>query len=229
MRDLTKWAIGVTVIWLGSIAAYVICNWCKFLTMEPNAIGDFLAGTMSPLALFWLVAGYMQQGEELRLNTEALQAQLKELALQVESTKVIADSSKQQADISREAHEFNRKQNEKLEQERLNEHIKLVAPSFLVNLVQISGGKWECNMENVGGHALDVRLGSLMFDEVIMGGNHFRIASGSHTRIYLARSLPPTDEVFLTINCTDIDHRPYSFDYSYEQANDRHYILQIKE
>lgn len=75
MRTSTKCAIWVTVIWLGGVAAYVLFKWDKFLTLEPNALGDFLAGTMSPLALFWLVAGYRQQGEELKLNTDALKDQ----------------------------------------------------------------------------------------------------------------------------------------------------------
>ena len=47
--------------------------------MTLNEWGDFLAGTTAPLALFWLVIGYFQHGEELRLNTEALNAQKEEL------------------------------------------------------------------------------------------------------------------------------------------------------
>lgn len=82
MRASTKWAIGVTAIWLSGVAAYVVCNWCKFISMEPNSLGDFLAGTMSPLALFWLVAGYRQQGEELNMNTQALIDQHEVMKLQ---------------------------------------------------------------------------------------------------------------------------------------------------
>lgn len=82
MRKTTIAAIIVTVIWLGSVAAYVILKWSIFVTMEPSAVGDFLAGTISPLAFFWLIAGYMQQGHELKLNTQSLLEQHQEMKLQ---------------------------------------------------------------------------------------------------------------------------------------------------
>ncbi|MDR2330320.1 MAG: hypothetical protein LBE58_12015 [Comamonas sp.] len=44
-----------------------------------NELGDFLAGVFAPLAFLWLVIGYFQQGEELRLNTENLALQVEEL------------------------------------------------------------------------------------------------------------------------------------------------------
>lgn len=36
----------------------------KFSEMKPNEFGDLLAGIAGPLALFWLIIGYLQQGEE---------------------------------------------------------------------------------------------------------------------------------------------------------------------
>ena len=46
--------------------------------MPLNEWGDFLAGASSPVAFLWLVFGYMQQGEELRENTQALAQQKQE-------------------------------------------------------------------------------------------------------------------------------------------------------
>lgn len=48
------------------------------LSMPLNEWGDFLAGASSPVAFLWLVFGYMQQGEELRENTQALAQQKQE-------------------------------------------------------------------------------------------------------------------------------------------------------
>lgn len=54
------------------------------LDMELNAVGDFLAGAFSPLAFLWLVLGFIQQGQELRQGTKALELQAEELKASVE-------------------------------------------------------------------------------------------------------------------------------------------------
>jgi len=62
--------------------------------------GVFFAGAFAPLALFWLVAGYWQQGMELKQNTAALVLQQKELAEQVKATLQVAGHAEQQAQAS---------------------------------------------------------------------------------------------------------------------------------
>ncbi len=44
-----------------------------------NEFGDFIAGAFAPLAFFWLVRGFYQQGKGLEQNSEALKLQAKEL------------------------------------------------------------------------------------------------------------------------------------------------------
>lgn len=39
---------------------------------EINVLGDFLAGVFGPVAVFWLILGYFQQGRELKLQAEEL-------------------------------------------------------------------------------------------------------------------------------------------------------------
>lgn len=48
-------------------------------SLEPNHIGDFLAGAFGPLAILWLILGFFQQGIELRENSRALDLQAAEL------------------------------------------------------------------------------------------------------------------------------------------------------
>ncbi|OTK47445.1 hypothetical protein [Acinetobacter baumannii] len=51
----------------------------EFANLKLNEKGDFIAGILSPLGFMWLIYGYIQQGQELKLNTEALQIQAEEL------------------------------------------------------------------------------------------------------------------------------------------------------
>src|SRR4051812_29406726 len=70
-------AITITAVWVLWWAAYLLTRYelSDLWSGAPNLIGDFLSGTVAPLAFFWLVLGYLQQSDELRL-------QRKELALQ---------------------------------------------------------------------------------------------------------------------------------------------------
>lgn len=72
MKTTTKWAVGITVLWLVGVAVLVYLKRATFGELGLNEWGDFLAGTVaSPLALIWLVAAYRQQGEDLQLNTDS--------------------------------------------------------------------------------------------------------------------------------------------------------------
>jgi hypothetical protein len=51
--------------------------------LELNQFGDFLAGIFGPVAIFWIVLGFFQQGQELKNSVETLKLQAKELAASV--------------------------------------------------------------------------------------------------------------------------------------------------
>ena len=48
-------------------------------SLEPNHLGDFLAGAFGPRAILWLILGFFQQGVELRENSRSLDLQAEEL------------------------------------------------------------------------------------------------------------------------------------------------------
>lgn len=215
MRASTKWAIGVTAVWLGGVVAYVVCNWCTFLKMEPNAVGDFLAGTMSPLALFWLVAGYRQQGEELRLNTEALKAQLKELALQVEATKELGESAKKQAVIAEENHQLDKQKFEHETIEKREAYKKKISPVFDVKFNYKKQNKLVFRLFNNGGDAFDVVLDKGDFENGFLHGGKIKLKKDMEEELTLTsnREMVNYSRDF-SVTCLDVDKFTHEFKYT---------------
>jgi hypothetical protein len=130
-----------TAIWLLLIAAYVWAKWSCFLTMEPNSLGDFVAGAFGPLALFWLVCGYFQQGLELRQNTEALKLQVEELRNSVTHQAQMAEASQRQVQLEME----------RLQEERSRDQALRDGAAPKLNVVYVN-----CPSSYRGGNTVDV-------------------------------------------------------------------------
>ncbi|MDX2210775.1 MAG: hypothetical protein SFV20_10510 [Sphingopyxis sp.] len=94
---------GATVIYLGALGMYAFAMRANFLAMHPNEFGDFLAGAFSPLAFFWLVLGYIQQGEELKNSADALWLQGHELQNSVEQQRELVQVTREQLAHERQA------------------------------------------------------------------------------------------------------------------------------
>lgn len=77
----------VTGVYLMCVAALVYWKRATIPSLGLNEIGDFLAGVFGPVAFLWLVLGYIQQGRELKLSSEALQLQAAELKNSVDQQK----------------------------------------------------------------------------------------------------------------------------------------------
>lgn len=75
---LTGGVIG-TLAYIFIIAITIKYGAAKQEPLTLNELGDFLAGVFAPLAFLWLVLGFIQQGIELRQNSEALRLQVEEL------------------------------------------------------------------------------------------------------------------------------------------------------
>lgn len=103
-----------SVIWLVAIVYLASANIRALSALKPNEWGDFLAGAFAPLAFLWLVLGYLQQGDELRLSTDALRLQAKELQSSTEQQRALVEISRQQVESEREALIFERKLREDL-------------------------------------------------------------------------------------------------------------------
>lgn len=91
---LTYLVIVVVVIWGRADS---------LMTMPLNEVGDFLAGAFGPVAFLWLVFGFLQQGDELRQGTKALELQAFELKNSVEQQSIMAAAATQQIEAQRAA------------------------------------------------------------------------------------------------------------------------------
>jgi len=80
MKKTTILAFFVTFFWLAGVTTLVSLRWSGFNSLSPNEWGDFLATSVAfPLALIWLVAGYLQRNRELRINIRVLKELQREL------------------------------------------------------------------------------------------------------------------------------------------------------
>lgn len=80
----------------------LLTKWSKLLEMEPNNVGDFLAGAFAPLAFLWLVIGYFLQAIELKQNSESLMQQAAETRNIVDQAKLQAQTAAENAAYARQ-------------------------------------------------------------------------------------------------------------------------------
>ncbi|MFA8440710.1 hypothetical protein [Yoonia sp.] len=105
MTRLAWFGVVLTVTYLLTIGLLISQNWEAFASLEPNAWGDFLAGSLGPLGIFWLVLGYFQQGRELQNSVDALNLQAKELRNSVKQQQAMVRITEQQLNLDIQLHD----------------------------------------------------------------------------------------------------------------------------
>ena len=154
MKGLTKIGIALSAGWLAIMVILLARDVNGALGMKLNEAGDFLAGVTAPLALLWLIVGYFQHGEELKLNTKALQAQEEELRRQVEETATLARNAERQAKAAEDVAQLNKEEQEREEKRRAT----AAQPNFSRVGRSVSGGRIEVQIMNRGARIRDVKL-----------------------------------------------------------------------
>lgn len=91
----------VSFIWFSGIYLFSRSNGYSLPT-SLNELGDFLAGIFAPIAFFWLILGYIQQGKQLDQNTTALEQQERALQLQIDEMKESVQQQKELATIQKQ-------------------------------------------------------------------------------------------------------------------------------
>ena len=118
MKDFIKQNLGRVINWALTLSwvGFVFYLWQYSGIEQPdklNEIGDFLAGVFAPLAFFWLVRGFYQQGKGLEQNSISLELQADELAqstnalnAQVQEQQKLIEATNKQIDINRDKNNF---------------------------------------------------------------------------------------------------------------------------
>ncbi|WPN95853.1 hypothetical protein [Pseudomonas sp. MUP55] len=100
MRNSLFWpGLAISAAYLIAMHLIIGDRYSKFGTMGLNELGDFLAGGFSPLAFFWLVLGFLQQGRELSISSAALKSQAEELKHSVDQHKDMVELARTQLDL----------------------------------------------------------------------------------------------------------------------------------
>jgi hypothetical protein len=95
---------------LALVLIYAAVEYDQFWEMKASEFGDFIAGVFGPLALLWVVLGYLQQGQELRYNRDALLLQARELNLSAKAQTDLVMVTNAQLEIDRERSDQERKE-----------------------------------------------------------------------------------------------------------------------
>ena len=116
----TRLGAAVSLFWIAAVVYLAVRDTGALAKMSPNEWGDFLAGSFAPLAFLWLVLGYLQQGDELRLSTDALRLQAEELKNSVQQQRELVEVSRQQVESERESLAFERRLREDLSEPKFS-------------------------------------------------------------------------------------------------------------
>jgi hypothetical protein len=141
----------ITVVYLALIAVLVYVKRASLPELELNAIGDFLAGVFGPIAFLWLVLGYLQQGRELKLSSEALQLQAVELRNSVDQQKEMVGIAGRQLEAELEKVISEREQKLKALLPNIKMSAYVPSSSGLLN-VEISVVNYGSLAENINGY-----------------------------------------------------------------------------
>jgi hypothetical protein len=95
-RDERWWGTFATITYLSGWILVASFRRSELFALTLNELGDFLAGSFGPIAFFWLVLGYIQQGKELKVSSDALRLQAAELKSSVEAQRDLVEVSRAQ-------------------------------------------------------------------------------------------------------------------------------------
>lgn len=87
---LSKTGLVLSAIYVVGLVIYLIVQRQNPADLQLNELGDFLGGVSSPLAFLWLVLGFFQQSNEIRLSGKALNLQAREMRRSVDEHRRLA-------------------------------------------------------------------------------------------------------------------------------------------
>ncbi|MEL6684378.1 MAG: hypothetical protein AAFX89_04960 [Pseudomonadota bacterium] len=204
MTNLSKIGVGITGAYLLVVASISLGNWSEFAVLKPNEWGDFLAGAFGPLAIFWLVLGFFQQGHELRHSVKALELQAKELKNSVEQQKAMVGITERQLNLDIEVRD---------EQNRIS--ISRDLPYFQATAIGSAPGpggnptrRFRYQLTNIGADAAEVML-TLNSDLVSLSPERFNYTPKQKAHDFSITTInepefPKDTEILLVVSCENV-------------------------
>ena len=199
-NHLFVFGVLLTAGWLIGVAAWWEWSLGSLRELEPNAFGDFLAGTFAPVAFLWLVLGFWQQGKELRNSADALWLQMEELRNSVDQQRDLVRATRDLRDTELRLHEA-----------RVAEERRIALP-----MLTITGAGGSSNGSDSYNFRYRLTNSGRPCNEVqVAVGNHVRrrearMESGQHTDFEIGGSLDQQDEHECRITWIDERNTPGS-------------------
>ena len=173
-----------TLVYLFSFLALVWDRLGSLLSMPLNELGDFCAGAFGPVGFLWLVLGYLQQAEGLRLSTKALSIQATELQQSTQALKLQAqelkNSVEQQTIMAAAATKQIEAQQQAL-QLQIEDREQLLVADFSMEVANSVPSEsddetmpYALTLSNQGQDAWNVRIN---FDDIVKGGKNVSLGS----------------------------------------------------
>lgn len=140
-----------TVIYIGIIVLVIAAKLDELFELKLNELGDFLAGAFGPVGFLWLVLGFLQQGRELKLSSDALRLQADELKNSVEQQSIMASAALKQIESQSLAFDLQLQESER-------QMSALFSFEFISDVGKSHSGIARLNVTNYGGWADHVNV-----------------------------------------------------------------------
>ncbi len=150
MTTRTKLGVAGTAGWLVLAFLLALHKRDTWPELTINEWGDFFAGVVAPVAFLWLILGYLQQGEEVRSNTDTLRQQQQALERQVEETAAVARHAGEQVKVAADRLELERQQFERV---RARDKARIQPVFTFTNGMSAGPATWDLHFKNSGGMA----------------------------------------------------------------------------
>lgn len=204
----------ITSIYLIIVSILGCTQWDDIINMKPNEWGDFMAGIFGPLALLWVVLGFLQQGVELKNSRKALLLQAEELRNSVEAQKDLGKAAWAQVGEDKEARALEKSRLEKEDRDRKKSNQPIILLELKEGYLQINKIISTLYVENQGNTCFDLEFTSsnsnLIFDVD-------KISKLDKNKIIKIQYRFPSDykfnNDFMSISYSDLEGNQYSRGY----------------
>ncbi len=205
-----RWAYKLTIAYFVAVLLIAFANWLvgPHARVNLNELGDFFAGAMSPLAVFWLVMVYLQQRKEMRE--------------QVRQTQEIAVATRKQVEIIDE--QFH----------KLHEPLFV----FVEDQSKADGSEVQFKVlaKNIGGVAKnlwgvgpkDTKIIFQDFETAIQGQTGLKLRIRFKDTVFIEKGCQFTISFTLELLNDDEKNKPYPFEIHYEDSLGRVFIQNCK-